>query len=178
MIKNKIDGVVVVEGKTDKDKLIKLFDVNVITTNGSELSKETLELIKKISLNNKIILFLDPDYVGEQIRQKIINALPNITFYNCFINKSDIKEKKLKKGIAEANDDAIIKAFKNLISFNKNSSSLSQNEFNDLMINSKKTRIKICNHFKISYCNNKQLFKRLNMMNIDFKTIKKVIENE
>lgn len=178
MKKNKVDGVVVVEGKTDKDKLLRLFDVSVITTNGSAINNETLELIKKTSLSQPIILFLDPDYVGESIRKKICDKLPDINFKHCFININDIGPTKTKKGIAEANDQAILEAFKNLISFKKNNQSLTLKEFNDLEINNKNLRLRICEHFKISYCNNKQLFKRLNMMNIDFKRIKKVIDNE
>lgn len=178
MKKNKIDGVIVVEGKTDKDKLLKLFDANIITTNGSAINKKTIELIRRSSINNRIILFLDPDYVGEVIRKTIINALPNIDFYNCFVSKDDMDKSKIKKGVAEATDEAIIKAFNNLISFKANNNSLSLLEFNSLAINSKEQRIKICDHFNISYCNNKQLFKRLNMMNIDIDTIKQVLHNE
>lgn len=178
MKRSKIDGIIVVEGKTDKDKLLKLFDVNIITTNGSAINKKTIELIKRSSVNNQIILFLDPDYVGETIRKKIISALPNIDFYNCFVSSEDMDKSKTKKGVAEATDEAIIQAFNNLISFKKNNNSLSLLEFNKLGINSKEIRMKICNHFNISYCNNKQLFKRLNMMNIDFNKLRQVIHDE
>ena len=42
--------VLVVEGKNDKARLLAIFpDLNVITTNGSEISFETLEMIKELS---------------------------------------------------------------------------------------------------------------------------------
>ena len=49
--------VVVVEGKNDKARILAVFpNLNVITTNGSEISNETLEMIKELSKTNKIVL--------------------------------------------------------------------------------------------------------------------------
>ena len=42
--KQKIKQVIVVEGKTDTNHLKKLFDVDTIETNGSAVSKSTLNL--------------------------------------------------------------------------------------------------------------------------------------
>ena len=40
-----INAVVIVEGKTDTNKLKKLFDVQTIETNGLNLKKETIDFI-------------------------------------------------------------------------------------------------------------------------------------
>jgi ribonuclease M5 len=117
-----IDGIVVVEGKTDTAKLQKLFEVQTIETGGSRLSKKTIELIKNAAKNNKIILLLDPDGPGESIRRKIEQILPG--FYNVHINKKDIKNSK-KIGIAEASDSSIIKALSSMVYSTKNEPSFS-----------------------------------------------------
>ena len=78
--------VVVVEGKNDKARILAVFpDLEVITTNGSEISEETLDMIYELSKSNKIILFLDPDYPGERIRNIILNRVPDC--YNVFIKR-------------------------------------------------------------------------------------------
>ena len=94
--------VVVVEGKNDKARILAVFpNLEVITTNGSEISEETLDLIYELSKSNKIILFLDPDYPGERIRKIILNRVPNC--YNVFIKKSKaIDERKHKVGVERA----------------------------------------------------------------------------
>ena len=48
-MKKQIQEVVVVEGKTDTNKLKSLFHVDTIETNGSEISIQTLGLIKKVN---------------------------------------------------------------------------------------------------------------------------------
>jgi ribonuclease M5 len=107
-----IDALIVVEGKTDSQRLKSLFNVQTIETNGSALNDKTINLIKRTSLNKKIILFLDPDGPGEAIRKKLTSHLNN--FLQVFIKKSDMKSNK-KIGVAEATDVAIINALKNAI---------------------------------------------------------------
>ena len=48
--KQKIKQVIVVEGKTDTNHLKKIFDVDTIETNGSAISKSTLNLMKLLLL--------------------------------------------------------------------------------------------------------------------------------
>jgi ribonuclease M5 len=120
-VKPKIKGVVIVEGKTDSNKLQSLFDVRTIETNGTHLSTKTIELIKQTAKQHRIILFLDPDGPGEAIRRKLNKYLDS--YDQAFIKKTDIASKK-KIGVAEAYDRAIIKAFKDTLSYDKNQSSL------------------------------------------------------
>ncbi|WP_425379344.1 toprim domain-containing protein [Spiroplasma endosymbiont of Polydrusus pterygomalis] len=69
--------------------------MKTIETSGSGITTEKLAFIKQISLNNKVIIFTDPDYPGQKLRQTISDYLDN----NClhaFINKNAaIKGKKL-----------------------------------------------------------------------------------
>ena len=79
--------VLVVEGKNDKARILAIFPhLNVITTKGSEISEETLDMIEELAKEHEIILFLDPDFPGERIRNIILNRVPNCT--NVYIKKS------------------------------------------------------------------------------------------
>ncbi|MDE5841663.1 MAG: ribonuclease M5 [Malacoplasma sp.] len=167
-----IDEVVIVEGKTDTSKLKSIFTVDTIETNGLSISSKKINEIISISKKKGIILFLDPDGPGEKIRKKLTEIIPNTK--QCFIEKKDIKKGK-KIGVAEASVESIIKAFKNVTKFSKNNNSIEWKDYLDLNLNSKKSRIFICKKFNISYCNHKQLFKRLNMLNLSYEDVKKLL---
>lgn len=167
-----IDGIVIVEGKTDTSKLQSLFDVQTIETNGSALSKKTINVIKEVAKHNKIILLLDPDGPGQKIRTQLINEIDQC--FNIFLEKKDIKKSK-KFGIAEAYDDALINAFNNLIKFDNNQQSLDWNDYLSLNLNTKQKRSIITCYFKLPECNHKKLFKWLNLMQITFIDLKEII---
>jgi len=117
--------VVVVEGKTDSAKLKKIYGqtIKVIETSGMGINREIMSQIKLLGLDYQIIVFTDPDGPGKKIREVINQALEG-KVYNAFIEKKDIV-KPGKIGIAEASDEAIIKALANLIVFDKHHQSLS-----------------------------------------------------
>ena len=143
-----IKEVVVVEGKTDTTHLKRLFDVQTIETNGSAINKKTMSLISQAAKNVGVILLLDPDSTGELIRKKIAS---NLTEYKqAFIKQNKWNTKKI--GVCEADDEAIIEAIKNVTTF----------------VNNYDNRLKLCNKLKISYCNHKQLYKRVNLLGITF----------
>ncbi|WP_052663988.1 ribonuclease M5 [Mycoplasmoides alvi] len=174
-IKETIKEIIIVEGKTDTQKLQKLFNVKTIETNGSALTKETINLIKRAAETVGVILFFDPDYQGNKIRKLVSQHL---NFYKeCFIKVEDIKKDSEKKGIAEANDEAIIFALKNYVTNSfKNEEIITWNEYLNLNLNSKEKRIKVCNYLKISYANHKQLFKKLNLLGINFNEIQNFLD--
>ena len=175
-IKNKptIKEVVVVEGKTDTSKLKSIFNVDTIETNGLSFNQKKIKEIISISKRKGIILFLDPDGPGEKIRKKIMEFLPEAK--QCFIEKKDIKKGK-KIGVAEATVESIIKAFQNITKFSKNNSSISWSDYLDLNLDSKEKRIFVCKKLNISYCNHKQLFKRLNMLNLNLKEVQEILNS-
>ncbi|RCT49584.1 ribonuclease M5 [Ureaplasma parvum] len=172
-----IQEVIVVEGKTDAQKIDQLVNAQIITTNGSEISKKTLALIKQAQLSKGVILFLDPDYQGEKIRKTITNYLKDGITKQCFISKDSMLDNAKKIGIAEANNDALLKALKSQATFIINPiESISWLEYLTLNLNNKKMRLMLCDYLNISYCNHKQLFKRLNMMQKTLKQIKTIIK--
>ncbi|WFQ94778.1 ribonuclease M5 [Mycoplasma feriruminatoris] len=172
-----IKQIIIVEGKSDTDKLKKIYgnDLKTIQTKGLSLNKKTLEMIKELNNKTGVIIFTDPDGAGKKIRQTIIDYLDNKVL-NAFISKDDINKNSKKIGIAEASDQAIKKALDNLISYDKNNNSLSWSDYinNDFYL--KENRIIICKYFNFDEnISSKTLFKWLNWMNISINDIKKII---
>ena len=160
-----IKEVVVVEGKTDTTHLKRLFDVQTIETNGSAINKKTMSLISQAAKNVGVILLLDPDSTGELIRKKIAS---NLTEYKqAFIKQNKWNTKKI--GVCEADDEAIIEAIKNVTTFvNDKKTNIQFIDSDSLPLHNYDNRLKLCNKLKISYCNHKQLYKRVNLLGITF----------
>lgn len=172
-----IKEIVVVEGKSDTQKLQKLFHVKTIETNGSALTEQTINLIKAANAKNGVILFLDPDYQGKKIRNKIAQFLEN--FKECYISKNDMQKLSTKIGIAEANDLAIINAFKNYISKTKsNQQTIAWIDYLEFNLNTKQKRLAISNYLGIDYFNHKQLFNQLNLIGITKKDLERIINEQ
>lgn len=159
-----IKEVIVVEGKTDTATIQKLFDVQTIETHGLAIDEEILDIIEQTQKTRGVIILTDPDYPGMQIRNKIMQRVPEAK--HAFVDKKDaVGEKKL--GIAEAREEAIISALENLVTFSNDQQTISWEEFISLdIIGDKKRRLKIYDLFHLGYGNAKTLFKRLNLAHI------------
>ena len=100
---------------------------------------------------------------------------------NCkhaFVDKKDAIGKK-KLGIAEANKEAVKKAIENVVTFSKQTESITWQEFISLdIIGDKKRRMKVYDLFHLGYGNAKTLFKRLNMVGITKEMIEEKLESE
>lgn len=168
-MKKKLKEVVVVEGKTDTAVIQKLFDADTIETHGLALDEATLDLIEELEKTRGVIILTDPDYPGMRIRNMIMERVPHVK--QAFVDKKDaIGDKKL--GIAEAREEAIIQALENVVSFSKESQSITWEEFISLdIIGNKEKRLLIYDLFHLGYGNAKTLFKRLNMAGIEKKDI-------
>ncbi|PPE05902.1 ribonuclease M5 [Williamsoniiplasma lucivorax] len=175
-----IKQIIVVEGKTDTQKLKQVFgpDIETIETNGLALNNETLTLINQINQTRGIIIFTDPDGPGKKIRESIINAIDG-NVLNAFIVKDDIIKNSKKIGLAEASDQAIKKALDQLITINyQNQQALTWDEYlnNDFFI--KENRIKIATNLNWSdQLSSKSLFKWLNWANLNVQDIQNIIAN-
>ena len=165
--------VIVVEGKNDANKIKLIFpDVDIIITNGSEINQGTIDDIKKASENNEVVLCLDPDGPGERIRKKIVEQVPNVN--QVFAPKRNaISKNKKKVGIEHMSKEDILDMFKDI----KVCSNLGNISYISLYemgyMTSKEKRVGLCDKLGISYCNGKQLLKRLNMFGITLEEIKK-----
>lgn len=165
----KIKEVIVVEGKTDTAIIKKLFDADTIETHGLSIDEKILDLIEKTNQTRGVIVLTDPDYPGMQIRNRIMERVPNIK--HAFVDKKDAIGIK-KVGIAEAREESIIEALENVVTFSKDIETITWQEFIELdIIGDKKKRLKVYDLFHLGYGNAKTLFKRLNMAHISKKDI-------
>lgn len=170
--------VIIVEGKNDQHRVKKLLpDVPVLTTNGSAISEEFLNLVKELSKESEIILLLDPDYNGEVIRKKIVSVCPEAS--HIFINKKDaISKNKKKLGVEHVSLNKLSIALQEIKQYNYNKNITIQDIY-DLGLagleHSKSLRQKLCNTLGIGYVNAKQLVERLNMFNYSLEYIKEIL---
>lgn len=170
--------VIVVEGTHDVSKIKSVYpDANCVITNGREIAKETIELIKKLSRNNNIIILTDPDSPGEKIRSIITDAVP--TAKQAFLRKKDcISSNNKKVGIEHASKEAIIEALSNVYSNNQITTITNQdlyalglNGSNDSSI----LRDKISDLLNIGRPNCKTFLKRLNLLGLTKNDIEELL---
>ena len=177
MNKLHIDEVLVVEGKMDKQLLEQYIDGNIIITNGSAISDETISLLKELSKTRKIIVFTDPDFPGKQIRNKIESEVECI---HCFIEKNKaIKGKKV--GVAETNIKDLLEVLKEKIGKNDYvKGNITIEDLNYYGLNGKDNssylRDKLSFILNIDHCNAKMMVKRLNMLGITKEKLKEIME--
>lgn len=162
-------SVIVVEGIHDEMRIKSIFnDANVLTTNGREIDANTINLIKKLSLDYEIIIFTDPDSPGEKIRNIIKQAVPNAK--HAFLRKKDCISKNGKKvGIEHATSEAIIEALNNLIEPN-DKDTISLLDLYELGLNgfdnSGLLRDRISDILNIGKPNAKTFLKRINLLKL------------
>lgn len=175
MNKKQIKEVVVVEGKNDTNHLREYFDVETIETNGLGISKETIELIRRINKKKGVILLLDPDTPGEKIRKKINDSIPNLK--NIFLYKKEARTSK-KVGVEHASKETLMKAFDNVVTYCCRKNEVTYSDYVKLGYVGKKDsslkRDALSQKYRLGKCNAKTLFKRINMLGLKLKEI----ENE
>lgn len=170
-----IKEVIVVEGKTDVATLSNIVKAEYITTNGFEISDETIELIRKVNETRGVILFLDPDGPGEKIRMKIMNKIPNLK--HAFVNPKYAKKGK-KLGVAETDKEHILEALENIVTLKEREINITYLDFFELGLvgsnNTLEKRMKIEDYFKIGHGSAKTCLKRLNMLGVTLNELKEV----
>ena len=101
MKKDRYSAIIVVEGQTDKALIASFLDAEVVTVNGSAVSRETLEYLQEASETREIVVLTDPDSPGKRIRDVIASFVPGVK--HAFIPK----EKAIKHGGKTASPKAI-----------------------------------------------------------------------
>ena len=175
-----MNDVIVVEGLHDEIRIKSVYpDANVVITNGSEVSEDTIKLLKELAKTHDIIIFTDPDSPGERIRS-IINAnIPSCK--QAFLRKKDaISKNKKKVGIEHADYDIIKEALEPVFSNKVNTTeSITSLELYELGLNgmpdSSLIRDKISNYLNIGKPNFKTFYKRLNLLGITKDELKDII---
>ena len=174
----KIKELIVVEGKTDLIFLKSFLDADIVITNGSEVSRETLEFIKEANKRQGVIVLTDPDYPGLRIRNIVSEYIGECK--HAYIDKKKaIKGKKV--GIAETKKEDIIEALNNVVTYkNICSKNVSEVDLYEMGLfgcsDSKSKRDMVCDYYHLGWCNAKTFLKRVNMFGLTINDIKEVID--
>ncbi len=164
MNKRKFDGILVVEGKTDREFLSSFLEGEIITTNGSEVPRETIEYLKTSSRSKPIIVLTDPDFPGLRIRKLIESEIPGAIHAHMDRSKC-IGRHKL--GVAESSQEAVLEALDKMLPA-PGGKSFTDVCYSDLLAlglagspSSKDKRIKIMDKMGLGYGNAKTMLSRL-----------------
>lgn len=175
----RIDAVLVVEGKMDRDLIHSFLDCDVITTNGSEVSRETIELVRRTALTRRVIVLTDPDAPGKRIRDILNNEIPGLE--NAFVPKRKAI-KKHKVGVAECSKETILEALEHLVK--SEDASTKTIEYADLLdlglvggASSKEKRDILSEKLHLGECNGKTLLKRCNMLGLTKKDLMEALHD-
>ncbi|GEN55355.1 ribonuclease M5 [Halobacillus faecis] len=166
----RIKEVIVVEGKDDTARIKSAVDADTIETNGSAIDEHVLEQIKHAQEKRGVIIFTDPDYPGERIRNIVSQHVPACK--HAFLPKHQARAKH-DKGIGI--EHASIADIREALSAVYELVDIQEGEIvkTDLVNygliggpKAGKRREKLGIHLKIGKTNGKQLLKRLNMFHI------------
>ncbi len=170
--------VIIVEGIHDEAKIKEVYpDANCVITNGSEISDDTLNLIKKLSEQNEIIIFTDPDAPGERIRKRIMDVVPSAT--HAFLKKAKcISKNKKKVGIEHAAKEDIEESLHSLLRVKTEQAILTMNDLIDLNLAGSSSaslrRDLLSARLNIGKPNAKTFLKRLMMFGISYKQLEEM----
>ena len=172
-------AIIVVEGLHDEINIKSVYpNANCVITNGSEVSKDTINLLKELSKNNEIIVFTDPDSPGERIRSIISDAIPNCS--HAFLRNYECRSKNGRKvGIEHASKDVIIDALGKIYKQTNEPVTITNIELFELGLNgSKESRIlrdKLSDYLNIGKPNAKTFLKRVNLLRLTKEDIKELL---
>lgn len=102
-----VKEVIVVEGKDDVAAVKRAVKAELLITGGFSLPAATLRQIRKAQQLCGVIVFTDPDTVGERIRKRVNKAVPGCK--NAFLPREDAL-KNGDVGIENATPEAILVA--------------------------------------------------------------------
>ena len=177
-MKEKINEVLVVEGKNDAIRLRKLYDAEIIITGGLSCPQSTIDLLVAISKSRDLIIFTDPDSPGNRIRHKILQQIPSAK--QAFIAKKDALGHN-KVGVEHAKDEVLREALNNLVSGNTDEESLSYGDYLSLglagEIDSAQKREIVAEELKIGYGNGKTFYHWLNLVKVTKEDLERILKD-
>ena len=96
MEKPKIQEVIVVEGRYDKNALLQVVDASVLQLGGFGIfnDREKTALLRRLAETRGIILFTDPDGAGFVIRNRLKGAIPTGRVLHAYVPDVYGKEKR------------------------------------------------------------------------------------
>ncbi|AFQ42146.1 ribonuclease M5 [Desulfosporosinus meridiei] len=179
-----IKELIVVEGKNDAHAVrLALGEVDIIWTDGYGLTRKKLEYIAEMANRQGVIVFTDPDTVGEQIRNRIRRHVPKAK--HVYLTRK-VATKQGDIGVENAALEEIRRAFAQI---RQEQFEIGQFSIDDLILvglagtgHAKEYRFELGRKLGIGDCNAKQFLHRLNRFGISrqefFQVLKEVQHGE
>lgn len=169
-MKQKIKEIIIVEGRDDTNRLKEVLDCDTIETNGSAINKRTLDEIEIALTTRGAIIFTDPDYPGERIRNIILERFPNIK--EAHLSRNKARGQRGKIGIEHAKPKDILDALDKVMTRNTLKEDLySISDMVDLRLtgqsDSKARREFLSEQLNLGYANANQMRNKLNRYRIN-----------
>lgn len=176
MYKIELPYVLVVEGAMDQAFLSSFLQCDFVQTNGSEVSRETIDYIRELAKNRDIVVLTDPDAPGERIRARIAEEIPSVA--HAFVRKRyAIKGKKV--GVAECDKDEVLRALAHIIPNQTSKGAILMADLVDLGLmgarDSAQKRTRVAENLHLGHVNAKSFLKRLNALGIDIETLRRCV---
>jgi ribonuclease M5 len=176
----KYQSVIVVEGKSDKDLIDSFLLADIVITNGSEVSRETIDYIKNLALKRTVVVLTDPDSPGKRIRDILDREIPGLL--HAYIPKNRCI-KKNKVGVAESSKEDILEALAHLVPAKKAPKGvLTMDDMFSLGLaggdNSSFMRERVGAKLHLGYGNAKTLLRRANSLGISKKELQEAVRGK
>lgn len=173
-MKTKINGVIVVEGKSDVAFLDEFIDAEFVITNGSEISTKTIDYLKKVAQNRDIFVLTDPDSPGKRIRDILDENISGL--HHCFVNK-EVSIKHGKVGVAESTKEEVLKSLEHsFLTKEIPTGNLTMSDLYSLGLagseEANRKRNEVLMKLHLGYCNAKTFLKRVNNNGITIEELK------
>ena len=173
---------IVVEGRDDTRRLKEVFPaIETFETGGSALDQSKIAQIKVLQEKRGVIIFTDPDYPGQKIRNEIVGAIPECK--HAYLQREDAQAPSGQGlGVEHASESAIREALKLAMTPIENKQvHITQPFLIGLELighgGSRKKREVLANKLGIGYVNGKQLRNRLNMFGITEAEVLQALED-
>lgn len=176
----KIKEIIVVEGRDDTVKVHLAVDADTIETNGSAINQTTLNQIQHAQTKRGVIVFTDPDYPGQRIRNIINEHVPGCK--HAFLTRADARAKNNKGiGIEHASIESIQQALMDVYELREyNETDISKEDLLRYGLiggpGASYRRNRLSERLQIGHTNGKQLLKRLSMFQITKKNFEQVVQ--
>ena len=175
--------IIVVEGRDDTRRLKEVYpEIETLETNGSAINEDVISRIKELQKKRGVIIFTDPDFPGNKIRQRIMQEVP-LCKHAHLPKREAIAKNDKGVGVEHASAESIKRALQDVITPKTEVTEEIETEFLfDLGLighpNSAKIREKLGEVLGIGYVNGKQLQKRLMMFGVTKQQVVNALEKK
>lgn len=167
--------VFIVEGKTDVDKLFNLGIKYAIPCLGKFIRQEFYSFLKEVIKVRKVVLALDPDNVGIQIKDKLKEFIVsnNGSFLTLKLEKRFCYSNN-KFGLANSSSECLKELMKDILEYENEQAKFSSFFLDeDNLLTNKQFRIFLKDKYHLLNSARKSLTKELNILKLDDETIRK-----